>query len=81
MLLTLKTKLQPSPDQRAKLLRTIETFNAACEDISKIAYETRARRLLSPGFEGVIVIVDMLPVATVPCAEADVYPLLDACIV
>jgi putative transposase len=41
MLLTLKAKLQPSSDQRTNLLRTMEVFNAACDDISRIAYEKR----------------------------------------
>jgi predicted transposase len=37
MLLTLKVKLQPTQEQRQKILRTMETFNAACDDISKNA--------------------------------------------
>jgi predicted transposase len=41
MLLTLKVKLQPSATQREKLLRTMETFNHACDTISKTAYESR----------------------------------------
>jgi putative transposase len=41
MLLTLKVKLQPTQEQRQKLLRTMETFNAACDDISKNAYESK----------------------------------------
>jgi predicted transposase len=44
MLLTLKAKLQPTLNQRDKLLRTMETFNAACDDISRTAYETRSAR-------------------------------------
>ena len=40
MLLTLKFKLQPTEEQRQKLLRTIETFNRACDTISKEAYES-----------------------------------------
>ncbi len=39
MLLTLKVKLKPSEKQRQKLLSTMETFNAACDDISREAYE------------------------------------------
>ena len=42
MLLTLKAKLQPATEQRLKLLRTMEFFNAACNDISKEAYESKA---------------------------------------
>jgi predicted transposase len=41
MLLTVKAKLQPSGEQRTKLHTTMQTFNAACTDISKIAYETK----------------------------------------
>jgi predicted transposase len=41
MLLTLKVKLQPTQEQRQKLLRTMETFNQACDDISKIAIESK----------------------------------------
>jgi IS605 OrfB family transposase len=41
MLLTLKVKLQPTQEQRQKLLRTMETFNQACDDISKNAYESK----------------------------------------
>lgn len=41
MLLTLKVKLQPTEEQRRKLLRTMEMFNRACDDISKEAYESK----------------------------------------
>jgi len=41
MLLTLKAKIQPSTEQRLKLLRTMESFNAACDDISRDAYESK----------------------------------------
>ena len=41
MLLTLKVKLNPTDEQRLKLLKTVETFNAACDDISKEAYESK----------------------------------------
>jgi IS605 OrfB family transposase len=41
MLLTLKVKLNPSNEKRLKLLKTMETFNAACNDISKEAYASR----------------------------------------
>jgi len=41
MLLTLKVKLQPSEEDKQKLLTTMETFNQACDDISKIAYESK----------------------------------------
>jgi len=34
-------KLQPTEEQRQKLLRTMETFNHACDDISKVAYESK----------------------------------------
>jgi putative transposase len=40
MLLTLKVKLQPTEEQRQKLLRTMEAFNAACDDVSKEAHES-----------------------------------------
>jgi IS605 OrfB family transposase len=41
MLLTLKAKLNPTDEQRQKLLNTMETFNAACDDISRAAYESK----------------------------------------
>jgi predicted transposase len=41
MLLTLKVKLNPTDEQRKKLLNTMETFNAACDDISRDAYESK----------------------------------------
>jgi IS605 OrfB family transposase len=41
MLLTVKAKLQSSGEQRTKILATMQTFNAACTDISKTAYETK----------------------------------------
>jgi predicted transposase len=42
MLLTLKVKLQPTEEHRQKLLKTMETFNRACDEISKIAYESKS---------------------------------------
>ena len=45
MLLTVKAKLQPTDEQRRKLLNTMETFNRACDDISKEAYEKRRDEL------------------------------------
>ena len=47
MLLTLKVKLNPTKEQRQKLLNTMETFNAACDDISKNAYESGMARAFS----------------------------------
>jgi putative transposase len=41
MLLTLKIKLQPTEEQRRKLLKTMETFNRACDTISREAYESK----------------------------------------
>lgn len=41
MLLTLKVKLQPIEENKQRLLRTMESFNAACDDISKVAYESK----------------------------------------
>ncbi len=38
---TLIVKLAPEPDQHAALLRTLETFNAACNDIAGTAFEQR----------------------------------------
>lgn len=38
---TLLVKLAPTPDQSAVLLRTLETFNAACNDIAGTAFEHR----------------------------------------
>ena len=42
MLLALKVKLQPTATQKEKLLKTMEIFNAACDDVSKEAYPSRA---------------------------------------
>ncbi|MBW7959804.1 MAG: helix-turn-helix domain-containing protein [Candidatus Promineofilum sp.] len=39
MKLTAKIKLQPTPEQHAVLLQTLETANAACNDISQQAWE------------------------------------------
>src|SRR5215467_13455373 len=36
---TLLVKLAPEPEQHASLLRTLETFNAACNQIAETAYE------------------------------------------
>jgi putative transposase len=36
---TLLVKLAPEPEQHAALLRTLETFNAACNAIAEVAYE------------------------------------------
>jgi predicted transposase len=41
MLLTLKVKLNPTDEQRKKLLNTIETFNTTCNDISRVAIESK----------------------------------------
>ncbi|HEV8192433.1 MAG TPA: hypothetical protein VGP82_13285 [Ktedonobacterales bacterium] len=38
---TLLVKLAPEPEQHAALLRTLETFNAACNAIAEVAYEHR----------------------------------------
>jgi len=38
---TLVVKLAPAPSQSAALLRTLETFNAACNDIAGTAFEQR----------------------------------------
>src|SRR5262245_40303398 len=36
---TLLVKLAPTPEEHASLLRTLETFNAACNAIAQVAYE------------------------------------------
>ena len=41
MLLTLKAKLQPTEEQRRKLLSTMQTFNAACDTISREAHSSK----------------------------------------
>jgi putative transposase len=38
---TLLVKLAPPPDQHAALLRTLETFNAACTAIADVAFAQR----------------------------------------
>ena len=38
---TLLVKLAPEPQDHAALLRTLETFNAACNAIAEVAYERR----------------------------------------
>jgi putative transposase len=37
----LVVKLAPGPDKHAALVRTLETFNAACNDIAGVAFERR----------------------------------------
>lgn len=41
MKLTAKVKLQPTPDQHQFLLQTLETTNAACNEISEVAWQER----------------------------------------
>jgi len=41
MKLTAKVRLQPTPDQHDALLKTLETANAACNDISQQAWESQ----------------------------------------
>ena len=43
---TLLVKLVPSPEDHAALLRTLETFNAACNAIAEVAYEQRVANKL-----------------------------------
>ena len=38
----LLVKLAPTPDQSTALLRTLETFNAACNDIAGVAFAQRS---------------------------------------
>ncbi len=42
MKLTAKVKLQPTPDQYVALLATLETTNAACNEISQVAWQHQA---------------------------------------
>ena len=44
MKLTAKIKLQPTSDQRDRLLNTLEAANAACNDISQQAWEAKTFR-------------------------------------
>jgi putative transposase len=39
---TVLVKLQPTPDQHAALLRTLEAFNAACNAIARVAFAERS---------------------------------------
>jgi putative transposase len=39
-------KLAPTPEQHASLLRTLETFNAACNVIADVAFEQRVANKL-----------------------------------
>ncbi len=41
MKLTAKVKLQPTPEQHRLLLQTLETTNAACNEISQVAWQER----------------------------------------
>ena len=43
---TLLVKLVPSPEDHAALLRTLETFNTACNAIAEVAYEHRVANKL-----------------------------------
>ena len=44
MKLTIQLKLQPTPDQADTLKRTLETANAACNQIGQVAWHTRTFR-------------------------------------
>jgi len=44
---TLLVKLAPEPEQHASLLRTLETFNAACNAIAEVAYAHREANKLA----------------------------------
>ena len=44
MLYTLKIRLYPSSEQANQLLKTMERFNAACNDISHIAFQNKIFR-------------------------------------
>lgn len=41
MRLTAKVRLQPTPDQHKALLETLETANAACNEISRLAWDNQ----------------------------------------
>ena len=47
MRLTIQLKLQPTPEQAEALKRTLETANAACNQISHVAWHTRTFRQFS----------------------------------
>lgn len=47
-MLTLMVKLQPTPDQVAALLETMERFNAACNAVAEVAFQ------IPRNFEGVL---------------------------
>jgi putative transposase len=40
--LTAKVKLQTTPEQHQSLLETLERANAACDQISSVAWETKS---------------------------------------
>src|SRR5581483_6157629 len=44
---TLLVKLAPEPEYHAALLRTLETFNAACNAIAEVAYDHREANKLA----------------------------------
>ncbi len=44
---TLLVKLAPEPEHHASLLRTLETFNAACNAIAEVAYDHREANKLA----------------------------------
>ena len=44
MRLTIQLKLQPTPEQASALKRTLERANAACNSISRIAWESKTFR-------------------------------------
>jgi predicted transposase len=45
---TLLVKLAPTPEQHAALLRTLETFNAACNDIARTVFIQRSANKVEP---------------------------------
>lgn len=47
MKLTIKVKLLPTPEQRVALLKTMETYNEACNYVSKIAFDNHTTSVIT----------------------------------
>lgn len=51
MKLTLMVKLQPTPEQAAALLETMERFNAACNAVAEVAFREQTAKMVRGGVQ------------------------------
>jgi putative transposase len=67
---TLLVKLAPEPEQHASLLRTLETFNTACNAIAETAYEHREANKLALQRQVYYAIRERLGLSSQMCVRA-----------